>query len=324
MQRRTIKKILERKFNFFLASIKDEEVKKLVKKNAILTGGAIVSLLLDEKPNDYDIYFADKETVKAVAEYYVKQFQEAHKDKYNISVVEEDYDPDKYDRENTTEEIIEEKEDADDDIQKAQGDERVRINVESKGFASENDDDHETTEIVKNFVKEDKAPKDATKQEKYRPVCLSSNAITLSNKVQLIIRFWGTPGEIHKNYDFVHTACYWTPADNNLILPADAIEAILTKELKYVGSLYPLASMVRVRKFVQRGWKIHAGQFLKMAFQIKQLDLFNYRVLEEQLTGLDSNYFGQIIEILGNKIEKDVNFKITENYVAELINRIFG
>lgn len=75
MKAKTIKAILAKKFTHFLDSIEDEEVRKLVEKNTIITGGCIASMLLGEKVNDFDLYFTDHATTKAVAEYYVKLFE---------------------------------------------------------------------------------------------------------------------------------------------------------------------------------------------------------------------------------------------------------
>jgi len=72
VNRRLIEKILTDKHQKFVASIEDPKVRDLVDKNSIITGGSIVSLLLKEKVNDYDYYFRDIETVKAVANYYIK------------------------------------------------------------------------------------------------------------------------------------------------------------------------------------------------------------------------------------------------------------
>src|SRR3546814_2919414 len=72
MKAKTIKAILAKKFNSFASSIEDEVVRKLVEKNTIITGGCIASMLLGEKINDFDLYFTDHATTKAVAEYYVK------------------------------------------------------------------------------------------------------------------------------------------------------------------------------------------------------------------------------------------------------------
>lgn len=49
MRAKTIKSILQKKHNDFVASIEDEKVRELVDKNSIVTGGSIVSMLLGEK-----------------------------------------------------------------------------------------------------------------------------------------------------------------------------------------------------------------------------------------------------------------------------------
>jgi hypothetical protein len=74
MKAKTIKAILTKKHNSFVESISDKKVRDLVKKNSIITGGSIVSMLQNEDVNDYDYYFTNKETVLAVANYYVGQF----------------------------------------------------------------------------------------------------------------------------------------------------------------------------------------------------------------------------------------------------------
>ena len=74
MKIKTITAVLNKKFNEWANSIKDEKVKALVMKNTIITGGSIASMLLKEEVNDFDIYFKNEETTFAVAEYYVAQF----------------------------------------------------------------------------------------------------------------------------------------------------------------------------------------------------------------------------------------------------------
>src|SRR6185369_8941141 len=94
MKKKTINAVLCKKFDDFLSSITDEKVKSFAETNSIITGGSIASMLLKEKVNDYDIYFTNKETVKAVAEYYVAKFKKenthTHKDgnKLLIEVVD--------------------------------------------------------------------------------------------------------------------------------------------------------------------------------------------------------------------------------------------
>ena len=55
------------------------------------------------------------------------------------------------------------------------------------------------------------------------------------------------PAKIHENYDYIHCMNYWT-YETGLVLRGDALESILTKQLAYKGSLYPLCSIFRARK----------------------------------------------------------------------------
>ena len=162
-------------------------------------------------------------------------------------------------------------------------------------------------------------PADVDTKPAYRPVFMSCNAITLSDKMQLVIRFTGEPDEIHKNYDFVHCTNYWTSKNNHLELRKEALEAILTKELLYTGSLYPVCSVIRTRKFLHRGWTINAGQYLKMCMQISQLDLTDFNILSEQLVGVDTAYFCELLDKLQINNPEKVNY----TYLMEIIDRLF-
>lgn len=293
MKSKTIKSILSKKFNEFANSIENEEVKKLVIENSIITGGCITSMLLNEKVNDFDLYFTNKETTFKVAEYYVEKFKKTD-NTYNMYVEEKDG--------------------------------RIKIIVKSDGLAQvENDFDVDS--IIDKIGESDEIESEMIESEqdgeKYRPIYLSTNAITLSNKIQLVVRFYGDADEIHANYDFEHTKCYWRSKDGFLNLPARSLESILNKELFYTGSKYPLCSVIRTRKFIRRGWQINAGQYLKMCFQISELDLKDLEVLEDQLIGVDSAYFNSVIENLKKKKEEDENFKFDNQYLITIIDKIF-
>lgn len=189
---------------------------------------------------------------------------------------------------------------------------RISIFISSDGIAEEDYGDED----------EDLPAEDNTKQD-YRPIFLTSNAITLSNKIQLVIRFFGSPEEIHENYDFVHCTNYWYSKTGELVLNQAALESLLSKELYYVGSKYPLCSLIRTRKFIKRGWNINAGQYLKMAMQLNELDLRDVETLEEQLIGVDITYFQMLIEALNERKEKNKDFAYDSGYIATIVDRIF-
>lgn len=307
MNKKTINRILKKKFDDWTSSIKNENVKKLVEKNTIISGGAIVSLLQNEKPNDYDVYFKNKETVLAVAKYYCTEFN--NNNKTSVATIQEI-------------------------------DDNIKVYIRSNGVAIdselENLENLIPLELEMSMLKEglidivesadelsESLLQNKDDKEKYRPVYLTSNAITLSNKIQLVIRFYGTPEKIHNNFDFIHTKNYWESDTEKLYLNPDALECILNKELKYTGSLYPIASIIRTRKFMKRGWNINAGQYLKMCFQVSNLDLTNISILEDQLTGVDQSYFRKLIEQLQEQQDKNPEFTYGAEYITTIIDRLF-
>jgi len=311
MKGKTIKALLAKKFNSFASSIEDPAVRGMVEKNTIITGGCIASMLLGEKINDFDLYFTDHATTKAVAEYYVKRFDVKNRNGIPCAIFVDD-----------------------------SADGRVRIVVKSAGVASEEgaESDYQyfegqpegeaagyVGEVMGDPGEIEEAYQDAeqaaldTDGANYRPVFMSTNAITLSDKVQIVLRFYGDADKFHENYDFVHCTNYWTSRDGALTLRQPALESLLCKELRYVGSKYPVCSVIRLRKFIRRGWVINAGQILKMMMQISALDLTSPAVLQDQLTGVDSAYF---IELMSKVKENDPE-KINAAYLVEIIDRMF-
>lgn len=318
MKAKTIKSVLRNKINAWCASIDDEKVRAAVEAGTIVTGGAIASMLLKEKVNDYDVYFRDRATTLLVAGYYLKKFAAnpptTFKGDKKRSV--EIYLADGYGQK------IEEN--------SVPNDGRVKIVVRSAGIASEtgsseygyfemNPDGTDAADYVEAAINAVEASKDDKTLTPFRPIFITANAITLSDDIQIVVRFFGEPDQIHENYDFVHCTNYWTSWDGVLILRAEALESLLSKELRYVGSKYPLCSIIRTRKFIQRQWTINAGQYLKMSMQLGDLDLNSVYVLEDQLTGVDAAYFLQVIRAIKERDEKTVD----RAYLMELIDQIF-
>ena len=309
MKRKTIKKILNMKFEEFAKSITDSNVKKLVEKNTIITGGSIASMFLGEPIYDFDLYFKNKETVLAVAHYYTKIFNETRKDHQMAEVVDGARCLEKYKDEEKRPFYLHN-----------MTSDRVKIYVQSNGVTGDLPDEEDVDEVRQalSIMKDD-----AKKKDPYQPIFLSPNAITLSDDIQLIIRFYGNPEEIHKNYDFIHATNYWESNNKKLTTSLDAMESLISKELRYTGSLYPVCSVFRTRKFINRQWTINAGQYLKMCFQVSQLDLTDLNVLEDQLFGVDVSYFATMVEVLRAKQAKDSSFVMSDGYLATIIDRIF-
>ena len=304
MQIKTIEKNIKNKMNEWLSTIEDETLRKDVKDNLLVKGGCIASMLINEPVNDYDVYLMDMDVCKRIALYYTREkgisvFDGREKDLL-ITAYNEEYE---------------------------------EVNYEEGKLAINHNNSHA---IALRTLHQDqiklyfhgsaglKIVEDSGNEAlNYTPLYYSPNAISLSNEVQIVLRFWGTPEQIDKTFDFVHATNYFTFKDG-LVRNLEAIESILTRRLKYKGSSYPLTSIIRAKKFIKRGFSISAGELLKMMFQISQLDLTDPDVLEEQLIGVDVAYFDLIITALRNKMDSDNTFKISNEYFNGLIDRIFN
>lgn len=289
MQTKTIAKTIKRKLIEWLKTIDDEELRQDVQNNIIVSGGCITSMFMGEPVNDYDVYLKDINVAYRLAKYYTKSFD-------NITVLN--------------------------GLKKAEYLELYSI--------YENEDTNYYTKSVITNLKPNQVKllfenkeggmkvneKVKTEDLNYTPLYLSSNAISLSNQLQIVLRFTGNIKNIHRSFDFIHATNYYT-FDKGLVTNKAALESILTKTLKYQGSLYPVTSIIRIKKFLKRGFNISALEQLKIMFQISQLDLTDPNVLEEQLIGVDVAYFSMLI----NMLRKDEDNKpIDYDRISILIN----
>lgn len=302
MKTKTIKKVLNSKIQDWVNSVDDKDVKQAILDGAIVTGGSIASLLLKEEVNDFDIYFKTKETLRTVCEYYCK---DNGIEIYDGVQAKREYDSIQYSEVGSEDENLSRKAVFLKDIEP----DRIKLYTGPIG--------HYKTDPLK-FKKDNDG-----KQVPYQVSFVSPNAISLTDKLQIVVRFWGEAEEIHKNYDFVHATNYYDVKEGKLVLHPKALESLLTWELYYIGSLYPLTSVIRSKKFIQRKWTITAGTYLKMLYQVSQLDLNDIKVLEEQLIGVDIAYFAKLIGILKHVQTKDPNFTIDYNWLAEMIDQVF-
>lgn len=282
MKRSAIKKMTRDKINSWLDSIMDSKVSLIARRDLIVTGGSIASMLKGEEVNDYDIYFKTRESVRLVADYYATRFNANETRTNDVEVLTSSSNPYEFKR-----------------LAPLSNEHRVIMKVQSDGIAK------------------------AESKEMYEPIFISDNAITLTDDIQLIVRFFGTVEEIHSNFDFIHATCSYDYLEDKLVLPPKAIESLLSGDLYYSGSKYPVCSLFRLRKFLSRGWNITGGQILKISIQVSELDLMNVDVLRDQLVGVDTFYFLSIIDRILERKKKDSEFTLDSAYLSEVIDKVF-
>jgi hypothetical protein len=312
MTRGAIRRHLSKKIEEWAATLPDHLAKD-AKNGCIVAGGAIASMLLGERVNDYDFYFESIDLAERIAKHYVGVFQP------QIDAVN-DLKPALL--RTSVKNIFGEDET------------RLVLRIASAGVLGDADSQYKyfeqhpedasgefVEEVFRRFeanqLKASEELRRATMSDKYRPILMTDNAISLSGCIQIVIRFHGPPEIITKTFDFEHCCATYYHKRNELNVSCTTLEALLARRLVYSGSYYPLCSLFRIRKFIKRGFSITAGQMLKIAFQISSADLKNQEVLREQLIGVDAAYFSQLME--GLKSQKEVDGM----YLAKLVDEVF-
>ena len=336
MLEKTIKSVLNKKINHWIGTITDDAVRNAIRKDLIITGGCFTSMIQNEPVNDFDCYFRTKETVLLVANYYAKLWNSKRDPGGTVTGIGDYAYLMVLDGANPSEELlkfydIEKLEDCQSRMIANTPPDRVKMIFPSDGAVGDPEHANNNEELglfsVNEIVKElDNIPSnelEKTDTPQYFPVFVSTNAITLSNDIQIVVRFYGEPAEIHDTYDYEHTKAFYDYHNSTLSIPQRVYELVTNKTLVYTGSKYPVCSAFRMRKFIERGWKINAGQILKMAMQISELDLMNIDVFEDQLIGVDSLYFMNLIEQFRRSKANNPNFELTPPYVISIIDKIF-
>jgi hypothetical protein len=98
----------------------------------------------------------------------------------------------------------------------------------------------------------------AVYEEKYREVTsltgplITENAITLKNKIQLILKHTGEPDDIRGTFDFVHCMPYWDSSDRKLHISKQQYDLIMQKML-HINNKHTVTQH-RIDKFKQRNY----------------------------------------------------------------------
>lgn len=306
-KRRSIKTNLQNACLDFLAPVREHDptLYEACYKNIMICGGSIASMYLGERPRDYDFYFKDFGVLRALLTFYLEWI------KYE------------YDFNHLGEQMPMIKQESFTNI-KGIEELRLVLYIKSSGFLDLNE--MQCNEAFRERRKEGKeylfySGKVLDRYWDQSPKILTGNAITSnSGKYQLIFRFYGTPEDIFKNFDFRHAMASYELHGDKLNIDITTLETIISKTLIYQGSLYPIATLFRVRKFLKRGWRISAGQLVKIAHQISEdIDFKNIKSLEDQLMGVDIHYMIDLV----NAVKAQGDKALDQSYLATLIDRIF-
>src|SRR3989304_3680324 len=177
MQVKTIEKNIRAKMEEWLKTITDDKLRGDVKENLLVSGGSIASMLLNQPVNDYDVYLMDIDVVKRLAIYYTQSDR-------NIVIF------DGREKEKLVKSL-------NDGYIDNGGDKRI-LGIDRNNAHAISLRNLKADQIKLYFNGEKGGLKVLNvdlEKAYYTPLYFSPNAISLSNQLQIVLRFHGTAEE---------------------------------------------------------------------------------------------------------------------------------
>lgn len=96
-------------------------------------------------------------------------------------------------------------------------------------------------------------------------------------------------------------------------------------------TLYPISSLVRLHKYMKRGFTVSGIEFLKVGLRINSLEMKTYADLKEQIQGIDTMFLRGFIssicpdeKLAVTEYSMDTTFEYLDKYIDDHYERIFG
>jgi len=143
---------------------------------------------------------------------------------------------------------------------------------------------------------------------------------------QLIILpgLFGDPSSIFKCYDF--TVCmgayqfFADPArqhEEGFVFGDDFLKHIGQRRLVFhTGTMFPICSMLRVMKYIKRGFYITGMELLKIGLSIHSLRIETYKDLRRQLQGIDTAFLADLTDQMKEGKPLGAQQYINEKFMA--------
>lgn len=160
------------------------------------------------------------------------------------------------------------------------------------------------------------------KLDKFSVSLITENSINFKDKIQIITKFYGTPEEVVSKFDWAHIKSYYKYPDT-LVINDNVYKLIVEKELIYTGSDYPMSSIMRLKKYIKKGWTVSNTTILHICLDLIEafrnpVKKFKENNINLKDLGISSVYPG-IIEF---STEQDYEHKFNVDEVLYHLNGI--
>jgi hypothetical protein len=146
-------------------------------------------------------------------------------------------------------------------------------------------------------------------------------------KVQLIKKqgFVGPPVLVVPHFDFTVSMCAYMPDTRQFYYDDKFMEHLAARTLVYnPDSKNPLSTMVRVKKFLARGYSVSGVELVKLGLAVNNLSIVTYKDLKEQLEGIDTVLLKELTDALLVKADSEYDFREFLTMAEEYLDKFYG
>lgn len=160
----------------------------------------------------------------------------------------------------------------------------------------------------------------------YKCVAVTDNAVTFEKQYEfldkkVVIQLIKAENLINEciydtisNFDFTINMAAYDMLSGNIIAHVDFYKDNMKRTLVFnEDTLYPIISMHRAIKYIERGYKLSGYEQVKIALAINNLKMRNYKDLKIQLQGIDTSVFVDLTEKLMENPDTEYNYSVIKN-----------
>ncbi len=141
---------------------------------------------------------------------------------------------------------------------------------------------------------------------------------------QLICAAFGNIEEILNSFDFTICMGAWIPQTRigEFVFGEHFMKHIAQRRLCFnVNAEYPIASLWRLMKYTERGYKLPAIEAIKLALKIHDIKINTHEDLKRQLMGIDTIFLSALTDALGNlNVGASYDFGEAIEMIAKFVN----
>lgn len=150
----------------------------------------------------------------------------------------------------------------------------------------------------------------------------SENIIVQLIKIEKLM---GEPEDIINKFDYSVCMGAYDFKFDSFTLNKNFLKDLAARRLIFnINSNYPLASLYRMKKYINKGYNISGGEIIKLGLSINNLRLETYSDLKEQLQGVDTLILKELTDVLMSDEYKNkkYNFEDFMTLINEYLDKV--